>query len=418
MQKSFVSKVFQLPDVVDLIARMDAVALWKSDWEESKHPRADNGQFGSGSGSSSGSGKKPSKTKRKQERRAAEASQGKVTGAIQTLLSGGSALDKVAWFKQPEAPKAKPAEEKKPESKPAQDKPEEQANIGQTEIDNAAAEIDRLLDQLNIISNQRREHARSEPDKYSSRHKDAWAAWDKKDSELAAPLRDINAKINSIRASPAGQALAERRSAQLQRDIDQSYRNEGMKPPSEMTAEERDASNRRDLDFSYENDIMEGGREFENPSGYRSWAPPKYKPGKETATNQPSPAPSTQSATPSKPVAAKPGAGDGAPAPFADIFGSDPSHIKVDGNVDYTKPYVLRISGKTFDHRDNLKSLGFKWGSTSKTWYKAVEPKDGEAGKNALLEHIKGVSGARGAVGSMKATVQNGRLVPKKKRNE
>ena len=35
----------------DLIARMDAVALWKSDWDESKHPRADNGQFGSGSGS-------------------------------------------------------------------------------------------------------------------------------------------------------------------------------------------------------------------------------------------------------------------------------------------------------------------------------------------------------------------------------
>jgi hypothetical protein len=97
------------------------------DWQESKHPRAANGQFGSGSGSSTGSsGKKPSKTKRKQERRAEEASQGKVTGAIQTLLSGGSALDNVKWFKQPEAkPKA---EEKKPESKPAsQEKPKEQA---------------------------------------------------------------------------------------------------------------------------------------------------------------------------------------------------------------------------------------------------------------------------------------------------
>lgn len=102
------------------------------DWEESKHPRADDGKFTSGSG---GGSKKPSKTKRKLERRAEAASQGRVSGAIQTLLSGGSALDKIGWLntskpkepekkpeskpQQPEKPKAKekPKEEKKPKAK-------------------------------------------------------------------------------------------------------------------------------------------------------------------------------------------------------------------------------------------------------------------------------------------------------------
>jgi len=216
---------------------------------------------------------------------------------------------------------------------------------------------------------------------------------------------------------------------------------------------------------------MEGGRprgsEY-NPSGYRSNAPPKYKapekpakpesrpfpqnpkPGDEFTNehdtvfvadehgrwqNAPlgyvpkdrppmQPTPSGGGSTPNTPepstkpqgapVAAKPGAGKGTPAPFNEIFGSDPSHIKVEGNVDYTKPYVLRISGKTYDHRDNLKKLGFKWGPTSQTWYKGVEPKDGDAGKAALLEHIKGVSGGKGAVGQLKASVKNGKLVPKK----
>ena len=92
------------------------------DWEESKHPRADDGKFTSGSG---GGSKKPSKTKRKLERRAEAASQGRVSGAIQTLLSGGSALDKIGWLntskpQQPEKPKA----EEKPKAKPpAQKKP-------------------------------------------------------------------------------------------------------------------------------------------------------------------------------------------------------------------------------------------------------------------------------------------------------
>ncbi|MDD3088261.1 MAG: hypothetical protein PHP89_06840 [Candidatus Omnitrophica bacterium] len=85
--------------------------LKKEDWAEQKHPRADDGKFTSGSG---GGSKKPSKTKRKLERRAEAASQGRVSGAIQTLLSGGSALDKIGWLNT-----SKPKEpEKKPESKP------------------------------------------------------------------------------------------------------------------------------------------------------------------------------------------------------------------------------------------------------------------------------------------------------------
>ena len=87
--------------------------LKKEDWAEQKHPRADDGKFTSGSG---GGSKKPSKTKRKLERRAEAASQGRVSGAIQTLLSGGSALDKIGWLNT-----SKPKEpEKKPESKPQQ----------------------------------------------------------------------------------------------------------------------------------------------------------------------------------------------------------------------------------------------------------------------------------------------------------
>jgi len=89
------------------------VHLMKADWEESKHPRADNGQFGSGSGGSTGS-KKPSKTKRKMERRAEAAGQAILGGkAIQTLLGGGSALDKIGWLKT--SPKQEGAKEPEPE---------------------------------------------------------------------------------------------------------------------------------------------------------------------------------------------------------------------------------------------------------------------------------------------------------------
>lgn len=92
------------------------------DWDESKHPRADDGKFTSGSG---GGSKKPSKTKRKLERRAEAASQGRVSGAIQTLLSGGSALDKIGWLNT-----SKPKEpEKKPEKPKAEEKPKQESEV-------------------------------------------------------------------------------------------------------------------------------------------------------------------------------------------------------------------------------------------------------------------------------------------------
>lgn len=106
---------------------LDRIALFKSgrcrfrkdaNWEEDKHPRADNGQFGSGSGSSHpSSSKKPSKTKRKMERRAEAAGQGKLGGgAIQTLLGGGgSALDKIGWLNTNKPKEPEPDQEKKPE---------------------------------------------------------------------------------------------------------------------------------------------------------------------------------------------------------------------------------------------------------------------------------------------------------------
>ena len=106
----------------------------KADWDESKHPRADNGQFGSGSGTSRGGSKKPkpSKTKRKMERRAEAASQGRVSGAIQTLLGGGSALDKIGWLntskpKEPEKPKVE--EKPKPADKVTSAKDTIQENL-------------------------------------------------------------------------------------------------------------------------------------------------------------------------------------------------------------------------------------------------------------------------------------------------
>lgn len=105
-----------------------AIVSKAADWDESKHPRADNGQFGSGSGGSS-KPKKPTKTRRKMERREEAASQARVGGAIQTLLSGVSALDKIGWLKTSEKPmegegktvteEIKPSEgEKKPEQQP------------------------------------------------------------------------------------------------------------------------------------------------------------------------------------------------------------------------------------------------------------------------------------------------------------
>lgn len=107
-----------------MIMRIPALHMLvrKAEWEESKHPRADNGQFGSGSGGSS-KPKKPSKTRRKMERREEAASQARVGGAIQSLLSGGSALDKIGWLntsqKEPEKPATKPKEEAAPAKEPS-----------------------------------------------------------------------------------------------------------------------------------------------------------------------------------------------------------------------------------------------------------------------------------------------------------
>jgi hypothetical protein len=50
-----------------------------------------------------------------------------------------------------------------------------------------------------------------------------------------------------------------------------------MKPPGEMTSAERDAANTRNLESSRQSDIMEGGKSFENPSVYKSNAPPAYR---------------------------------------------------------------------------------------------------------------------------------------------
>lgn len=107
--------------------------LKKEDWVEQKHPRADDGKFTSGSG---GGSKKPSKTKRKLERRAEAASQGRVSGAIQTLLSGGSALDKIGWLNtsKPKEPEKKPDSKLKEEAAPAKvPTNEEMAASGVTE---------------------------------------------------------------------------------------------------------------------------------------------------------------------------------------------------------------------------------------------------------------------------------------------
>jgi hypothetical protein len=96
---------------IPLLRTVCKAIVAKADWDESKHPRADNGQFGSGSGGSS-KPKKPSKTRRKMERREEAASQARVGGAIQSLLSGGSALDKIGWLNTSKKPSEN---EKKPE---------------------------------------------------------------------------------------------------------------------------------------------------------------------------------------------------------------------------------------------------------------------------------------------------------------
>jgi hypothetical protein len=179
----------------------------------------------------------------------------------------------------------------------------------------------------------------------------------------------------------------------------------------------------RNMAAQQEMDIMEGGREFENPSAYRSWAPPKYRPGpreaKPTPTREaPKPTPSPIPAKKPKPPAEtprNPNAGNGSPATFEEMFGKSPDHIKVSGSIDHTKPFVLTVEGKTFDHRERLKALGFKYSSANKNWYKGIVPSEGNDAKADLLNHIKEVSSEPGASSQLRAKVQQGKLVPKKR---
>ncbi len=347
--------------------------LKKEDWAEQKHPRADDGKFTSGSG---GGSKKPSKTKRKLERRAEAASQGRVSGAIQTLLSGGSALDKIGWLNT-----SKPKEpEKKPESKPQQpEKPkaEEKPKLPYQELLDQPLPNDhyKLVDLLDKIkdTDERPEKGFEFP----------------KDDPRYTKLKEIRAKIREIDAQTGASA--------------------------------------RNMAAQQEMDVMEGGREFENPSAYRSWAPPKYRPGpretKPISTREapkPTSAPASTNMPESKPVPSaetpkNPNAGNGSPATFEEMFGKSPDHIKVSGSIDHTKPFVLTVEGKTFDHRERLKALGFKYSSANKNWYKGIVPPEGKDAKNDLLNHIKEVSSEPGATSQLRAKVQQGKLVPKKR---
>lgn len=116
-----------------------AIIRKDAQWEESKHPRDDSGKFTSGSGSS---GKRSDKTKRKLDRRAEATRQQRLGGshvAIQTMLTGKSALDKIGWLKP--AGESKPASEpKKPESTPLLD-----PNKGTTHDDNLKSYLERGL---------------------------------------------------------------------------------------------------------------------------------------------------------------------------------------------------------------------------------------------------------------------------------
>ena len=341
---------------IPLLRTVCKAIVAKADWEESKHPRADNGQFGSGSGGS----KKPSKTKRKMERRAEAAGQGRVSGAIQTLLGGGSALDKIGWLNT-----SKPKEPEKP-------KVEEKPKLPYQEL------LDQPLpnDHYKLVDLH---------DKIRDTDERPVKGFEfPKDDPRYTKLKEIRAKIREIDAQTGA-----------------STRN--------MAAQQ-------------EMDIMEGGREFENPSAYRSWAPPKYRPNpqeaKPTPTREapkpvPNPVPAKRPELPETPQ--NPNAGNGSPATFEEMFGKSPDHIKVSGSIDHTKPFVLTVEGKTFDHRERLKALGFKYSSANKNWYKGIMPPEGKNAKANLLNHIKEVSSVPGATSQLRAKVQQGKLVPKKR---
>ena len=194
------------------------VHLMKAQWEESKHPRADNGQFGSGSGGSKKP--KPSKTKRKMERRAESAGQETLgSGAIQTLLSGGSALDKIGWLKTPEK---QPEPTKKPEAKPEKKKP---TPSPKPERPLRASPGD--LRDIGEIDD------RQEEDISTEREPDA-----PEDRELRQERYEMGQ--SRIKRLLTQGELSEREAAILRRDLDQSYADlsrEPKEPKQEPNAE-------------------------------------------------------------------------------------------------------------------------------------------------------------------------------------
>lgn len=71
------------------------------------------------------------------------------------------------------------------------------------------------------------------------------------------------------------------------------------------------------------------------------------------------------------------GPGDGVQSDISEIFPRGVSGgIPVTGQVDYTKPYTLVVSGNTYGYKDDLKAEGFKWNGDRKTWDKSVTPPD------------------------------------------
>jgi len=417
-----------------------------ADWDESKHPRADNGQFGSGSGGSS-KPKKPSKTRRKMERREEAASQARVGGAIQSLLSGGSALDKIGWLKTSKKPAEGEGktvtEEIKPsegEKKPAQQQPPKYEDIpGAERLVGGPGVIPFSSDKYGGWNGMYHAHGQKVVGKMENGliRLDVYdadsgklltsAKFDpKEDKNFGTNVKGKygNEKINYLRVNkiPEGfPAYTDRAAIDRKLEVDEYIGNtresitsthpdmqrlaihldeNGMIKshqliPITATVQDENAvyvpafGNEVKAKRAIEDAILHG----------------KYTKGGQEAPKQPE-----------KPkVEEKPEPQNEGKVSFSDIAGeSTKSLIKVDGDVDYTKPYIIRISGKTYDHSKNLKSLGFKWGATSKTWYMGIEPKDAESGKNAILQHIQGVSEGRNAIGELKATVSQGKLVPKK----
>jgi hypothetical protein len=431
---------------IPLLRTVCKAIVAKADWDESKHPRADNGQFGSGSGGSS-KPKKPSKTRRKMERREEAASQARVGGAIQSLLSGGSALDKIGWLrtsqKEPEKPATKPKEEAAPAKVPT---PQTDIKVEDGELAGSKilslgnkragvmqhadgsfvvlSQVDRKtvdrkefksLDEANGFAEGWLKGGQGAPKQQEKPKLPYQELLDQPLPNDTYKLVDLLDKIKDTDERPV-------KGFEFPKDDPRYTKLKEIRAKIREIDAQTGAST-RNMAAQQEMDIMEGGREFENPSAYRSWAPPKYRPGpreaKPTPTREaPKPTPSPIPAKKPKPPAEtprNPNAGNGSPATFEEMFGKSPDHIKVSGSIDHTKPFVLTVEGKTFDHRERLKALGFKYSSANKNWYKGIVPSEGNDAKADLLNHIKEVSSEPGASSQLRAKVQQGKLVPKKR---